>query len=198
VHHLADLHAKEGQGTPDARGCRRHRKHRELRQYVIPYYQLSLSSSNAGADLIVYVLRAFPDARSDRVLARVRPLFTAFICDPCLPYLVFLFLRTDPDDKIIIFSQWTSFIDLIGVVLKRAGHRFLEYTGDMSRTVRAANVRNFMKNDKTKILVISLKSVFPLAKATERLERVGSVELAADLVWLPVFCDTGAEELDST
>ncbi|KAL7416498.1 SNF2 family N-terminal domain-containing protein [Mrakia frigida] len=71
--------------------------------------------------------------------------------------LINLWAEEHPDDKIIIFSQWVKFIDIIQVVLNREDHRFLRYEGSMSRAAREANVKKFMTQEKCRILVISLK-----------------------------------------
>lgn len=49
----------------------------------------------------------------------------------------------EPDEKGVIFSQFTSFIDLIGVALNDAGHSFVRIDGSMTETKRIESVSRF-------------------------------------------------------
>ncbi|KAJ3084919.1 hypothetical protein HK102_000513 [Quaeritorhiza haematococci] len=74
-----------------------------------------------------------------------------------------------PDSKIIIFSQFTSMLDLVEVSLKEKGFRFSRYDGSMSNTVREANLNAFRTDSKIQIMLISLKC----DQAIDRVHRIG-------------------------
>ncbi|KAG8683421.1 hypothetical protein FRC08_014294 [Ceratobasidium sp. 394] len=65
--------------------------------------------------------------------------------------------REAPEDKIIAYSQWTSMIDLMQILLKRDGIKTLRFDGQMSRTERDRTLSRFKKQGGPKILLISLK-----------------------------------------
>ena len=51
--------------------------------------------------------------------------------------------RTNPEIKSVVFSQFTSFLDLIGPALAREGISFLRFDGSMSQKQRAAILGEF-------------------------------------------------------
>ena len=51
--------------------------------------------------------------------------------------------RTSPGMKSVVFSQFTSFLDLIGPALSREGIRFLRFDGAMSQKARTAVLAKF-------------------------------------------------------
>jgi DNA repair protein RAD5 len=63
--------------------------------------------------------------------------------------------KTDPDDKIIVFSQWTSFLDLIEPILPVS---FVRLDGSMSQSKRESAIKSFQENPKIKVLIASLRS----------------------------------------
>lgn len=61
------------------------------------------------------------------------------------------------DDKILIFSQFTSFLDIIEVALKRGGYEFARYDGKMNPRRKEQSLEAFKKIPKIRILLVSLK-----------------------------------------
>ncbi|VEU36620.1 unnamed protein product [Pseudo-nitzschia multistriata] len=53
-----------------------------------------------------------------------------------------------PDEKGVIFSQFTSFLDLISQALQEEGHTFVRMDGSMNTTKRMAAVRAFSSDEK--------------------------------------------------
>ncbi|CAE6334692.1 unnamed protein product [Rhizoctonia solani] len=62
-----------------------------------------------------------------------------------------------PEDKVIAYSQWTSMIDLMQILLKKSGFESLRYDGQMRREEREETLSRFKKQGGPKILLISLK-----------------------------------------
>ncbi|KAG8989210.1 hypothetical protein FRB90_002355, partial [Tulasnella sp. 427] len=62
-----------------------------------------------------------------------------------------------PDDKVVIYSQWTKCIDLLEGALEREGHRSLRYDGQMDREERSSILKRFKKPGGPNILIVSLK-----------------------------------------
>ncbi|KAK0671374.1 putative ATP-dependent helicase [Cercophora samala] len=65
----------------------------------------------------------------------------------------------ETNEKTIIFSQWTSLLDLIECQIKYSLKlRHCRYTGDMSRTHRDGAVQDFVENPETKVMLVSLRA----------------------------------------
>lgn len=62
------------------------------------------------------------------------------------------------DEKTIIFSQFTSFLDLVEVPIDREGWTYERYDGSMSATHRNDAVCNFTENPRCRIMLVSLKA----------------------------------------
>ncbi|EUC62614.1 SNF2 family amino-terminal protein [Rhizoctonia solani AG-3 Rhs1AP] len=62
-----------------------------------------------------------------------------------------------PEDKVIAYSQWTSMIDLMQILLRKSGFESLRYDGQMKREEREETLSRFKKQGGPKILLISLK-----------------------------------------
>lgn len=58
--------------------------------------------------------------------------------------------------KVIVFSQWTSFLTVIEQQLKEAGHGYTRIDGSMSTTARDSAIRALQNDPDTKILLASL------------------------------------------
>jgi DNA repair protein RAD5 len=68
-------------------------------------------------------------------------------------------VNDDPCFKAVVFSQFTSFIDLIEIALKREGFEYLRFDGTMDLKKRNNAIAAFKTpSAKPKILVISLKA----------------------------------------
>jgi SNF2 family DNA or RNA helicase len=63
-----------------------------------------------------------------------------------------------PTEKVLIFSQFTTFLDLIEVALEPTGRRFQRYDGSMSGKDRAAAVENFKRDPLSQVMLVSLKA----------------------------------------
>ncbi|KAI9183819.1 hypothetical protein H9P43_002871 [Blastocladiella emersonii ATCC 22665] len=62
----------------------------------------------------------------------------------------------DPTIKSVVFSQWTSMLDLIEIPLRRLGFGFVRLDGKMQRQVRDANIHAFSTDPEVTIFLISL------------------------------------------
>ncbi|KAH7882695.1 SNF2 family N-terminal domain-containing protein [Phlebopus sp. FC_14] len=60
-------------------------------------------------------------------------------------------------DKAICFSQWTSMLDLVEILLSRYGIRSLRYDGQMDRVSRDKALTTFKRHDGPKVILISTK-----------------------------------------
>ena len=63
-----------------------------------------------------------------------------------------------PREKVLIFSQFTSFLDFLEVPLRRQGLGYQRYDGSMSTKDREEAVRDFKTNPHVKLILISLKA----------------------------------------
>jgi SNF2 family DNA or RNA helicase len=61
-------------------------------------------------------------------------------------------------EKTIVFSQFTSLLDLLEVPISRAGWKYERYDGSMSSTKRNDAVIEFTDNPECKIMLVSLKA----------------------------------------
>ncbi|RKP13546.1 SNF2 family N-terminal domain-containing protein [Piptocephalis cylindrospora] len=66
--------------------------------------------------------------------------------------------ETYPKDKCIIFSQWTSLLDLVEGPVRKAGFSFERYDGSMSSVKREQALESFRTDPSKKVLLISLMS----------------------------------------
>lgn len=62
-----------------------------------------------------------------------------------------------PNHKVIVFSQFTSMLDLIEPFLARAGHSFVRYDGSMRNDMREASLYSLRHDKRTRVLLCSLK-----------------------------------------
>lgn len=61
-----------------------------------------------------------------------------------------------PREKTLVFSLWTSFLDLLEIPLQDEEFRYLRYDGSMSFTERDDNVKTFSEDPNENILLVSL------------------------------------------
>lgn len=66
--------------------------------------------------------------------------------------------RKDPTEKTLIFSQFTSLLDLIEVPLLQKKFSYQRYDGSMSMEARADAVEAFMDSPEQNIMLVSLKA----------------------------------------
>ncbi|CAG8482035.1 6832_t:CDS:10, partial [Cetraspora pellucida] len=63
----------------------------------------------------------------------------------------------DPTSKSVVFSQWTSFLNLVEPALHHANIKFVRLDGKMSRLKREEAMRTFQYDPDIKVFLISLK-----------------------------------------
>lgn len=66
--------------------------------------------------------------------------------------------RTEPMSKSVVFSQFTSFLDLLEPVLTSASISYLRFDGSMHQRQRAAVLKEFAERPKGCVLLLSLKA----------------------------------------
>ena len=66
--------------------------------------------------------------------------------------------REDPQTKSVVFSQFTSFLDLIEPALERDGIAFLRFDGSMAQKARAAVLAEFAARERGVVLLLSLRA----------------------------------------
>lgn len=64
--------------------------------------------------------------------------------------------RKDPKSKVVIFSQWTSFLNIIQAQLTEAGMKYARIDGTMNARTRDAGMAALESDPDTKILLASL------------------------------------------
>ncbi|CAG8539788.1 2666_t:CDS:1 [Funneliformis caledonium] len=65
--------------------------------------------------------------------------------------------ENDPTTKSVVFSQWTSFLNLIEIAFKEANVKFVRLDGSMSRSKREQAINDFTYDPEVKVFLISLK-----------------------------------------
>lgn len=89
-------------------------------------------------------------------LRRVNQLSSAKICTLLLHLK--RIKREEPLSKSVVFSQFTSFLDLLEPVLKSASIPYLRFDGSMHQRQRAAVLKEFAERAKGCVLLLSLKA----------------------------------------
>ncbi|KAI6087976.1 SNF2 family N-terminal domain-containing protein [Hypoxylon rubiginosum] len=62
----------------------------------------------------------------------------------------------EPPFKSVVFSTWTSHLDLIQIALDNAGIRYTRLDGKMSRTARTAAMDAFREDDSVHVILVSI------------------------------------------
>ena len=72
--------------------------------------------------------------------------------------------RDHPNDKIVVVSQFTSFLSVIQGLLREQGFDYVRLDGTMNQEYRADVIREFQRKGKgsPKVLLLSLKVISPL------------------------------------
>ncbi|KAI1279466.1 hypothetical protein F5Y07DRAFT_387588 [Xylaria sp. FL0933] len=65
--------------------------------------------------------------------------------------------RDFPDEKTLVFSQFTSFLDLMEIPISDDGYNYRRYDGSMPNGDRDAAVDDFMKKPEVKVMLVSLR-----------------------------------------
>ncbi|GAP84855.2 putative transcription termination factor 2 protein [Rosellinia necatrix] len=69
--------------------------------------------------------------------------------------------KANPDEppfKSVVFSAWTSHLDLIEIALNRAGIQFTRLDGKMSRPARAMAMTAFREDDSVHVILVSISA----------------------------------------
>lgn len=64
--------------------------------------------------------------------------------------------RERPHEKVLVFSLWTSFLDLLEIPMQDEKFRYLRYDGGMTFNERDENVKTFSEDPRENILLVSL------------------------------------------
>ncbi|KAH6854916.1 SNF2 family N-terminal domain-containing protein [Chaetomium sp. MPI-CAGE-AT-0009] len=65
----------------------------------------------------------------------------------------------ETDEKTIIFSQWTTLLDMVECQIKeKLNLRYCRYTGKMSRNQRDEAVQDFVENPRNTVMLVSLRA----------------------------------------
>lgn len=59
-------------------------------------------------------------------------------------------------EKTLVFSLWTSFLDLVEIPIERANIKFTRYDGSMTPSGREAAVKSFMEDPGVRVMLVSL------------------------------------------
>ncbi|KAK2624421.1 hypothetical protein QTJ16_006371 [Diplocarpon rosae] len=98
--------------------------------------------------------------------------------------------RKDPLSKVVIFSQWTSFLDIIQAQLAGAGMVFARIDGSMSATVRDKGMTALESDPECRILLASL------AVCSVGLNLVAAdTVILADSWWAPAIEDQAVDRV---
>ncbi|KAI9051666.1 hypothetical protein LZ554_004708 [Drepanopeziza brunnea f. sp. 'monogermtubi'] len=98
--------------------------------------------------------------------------------------------RKDPQSKVVIFSQWTSFLDIIQAQLVEAGMKFARIDGSMSATVRDKGMTALESDPECRILLASLA----VCSVGLNLAAADTVVLA-DSWWAPAIEDQAVDRV---
>lgn len=98
--------------------------------------------------------------------------------------------RRDPLSKVVIFSQWTSFLNIIQRQLTEAGMRYARIDGTMSATVRDAGMTALESDPDCRILLASL-SVCSVGLNLVAADTV----ILADSWWAPAIEDQAVDRV---
>jgi SWI/SNF-related matrix-associated actin-dependent regulator of chromatin subfamily A3 len=98
--------------------------------------------------------------------------------------------RKDPKSKVVIFSQWTSFLNIIEYQLKEADMKYTRIDGTMSAAVRDVGMTTLESDPETKILLASL-SVCSVGLNLVAADTV----ILADSWWAPAIEDQAVDRV---
>jgi SWI/SNF-related matrix-associated actin-dependent regulator of chromatin subfamily A3 len=98
--------------------------------------------------------------------------------------------RKDPLSKVVIFSQWTSFLDMIQAQLVEADMKFTRIDGSMAASKRDASMSALENDPETRILLASL------AVCSVGLNLVAAdTVILADSWWAPAIEDQAVDRV---
>ncbi|KAG4435021.1 hypothetical protein IFR05_009510 [Cadophora sp. M221] len=98
--------------------------------------------------------------------------------------------RRDPKSKVVIFSQWTSFLDIIQAQLIESGMKFARIDGSMSAPIRDEGMASLENDPSCRILLASL------AVCSVGLNLVAAdTVILADSWWAPAIEDQAVDRV---
>ncbi|KAJ3224177.1 hypothetical protein HDU78_011071 [Chytriomyces hyalinus] len=65
-------------------------------------------------------------------------------------------MKVAPDDKFIVFSQWTSMLDILGTALSKNDIQFCRYDGKMTNIVKERSLTQFRNDPNCSVCIMSL------------------------------------------
>lgn len=98
--------------------------------------------------------------------------------------------RKDPESKVVIFSQWTSFLNIIQAQLNEAGYKYARIDGTMNAHTRDAGMAALSDDPDCKILLASL-SVCSVGLNLVSADTV----ILADSWWAPAIEDQAVDRV---
>ncbi|KAF1981973.1 hypothetical protein K402DRAFT_398008 [Aulographum hederae CBS 113979] len=72
-------------------------------------------------------------------------------------HLMEILRKETPNHKVIVFSQFTTMLDLIEPFMRQEGFAFTRYDGSMKNDLREASLERLRNDKKTRVLLCSLK-----------------------------------------
>ncbi|KAF7729901.1 hypothetical protein EC973_003635 [Apophysomyces ossiformis] len=96
-------------------------------------------------------------SENQEALAKVQEFISSTKIDKMLEILDETRRTTNGKEKTVVFSQFTSFLDLIERPLKNAGHKFIRYDGSLSIRKRDALLQEFYSDPSVTVLLVSTK-----------------------------------------
>lgn len=90
-----------------------------------------------------------------------------------------------PVSKVVIFSQWTSFLNVVQHQIAEAGYKYTRIDGTMKPAERDAALETLDKDDETRILLASLG----VCSVGLNLVAADTVILSDSCRWPPIVCD---------
>ena len=67
-------------------------------------------------------------------------------------------MRKVETEKVVIFTQWTSMLDILEIPLRKEGYKFRRLDGSMSIPVREKAVNDFLDDPTVTVMIMSLKA----------------------------------------
>lgn len=77
---------------------------------------------------------------------------------PKIEMLLHTIKQMQDDEKGVVFSQWTAYLDLIGDALREAGYKFTRIDGSMTTEARTQALEDLNHDDECRFILCSLKA----------------------------------------
>lgn len=118
------------------------------------------STADRGAyasDVETREVEAGADSESDQGFSSDKAVDQRNIASTKIRKLLQLLENESDDHKFIVFSEFTSMLDIVEPFLRNAGFRFTRYDGSMKNDDREASLERLRNDQKTRILLCSLR-----------------------------------------